>query len=245
MSALLASLTLLLAAAYSGAQQNPCHGNNLTYVGHSTACDQYYACDFDGTPSPVRTCPNGMAFYQDPANINEADYCIFHNRVDCQGLGLTLAEPITVGFCEYLNGYFPDPAACDVYYLCEEGEATRYQCGPGLAYDTSSGICDWADKVASCAAQRETALVQSGFVCPDVLPGTSGSFTRHPHPEDCRQYFVCFDLVPREYGCPIGTVFQIGSLDGQGNCASPDQVPGCEDYYGEVDVAAIQLAALQ
>ena len=55
---------------------------------------------------------------------------------------------------------------------------------------------------------------------------TAGSFSRHPHDEDCRQFYVCLDGIAREYGCPIGTVFQIGLSDGVGECSDPADVPG-------------------
>lgn len=69
--------------------------------------------------------------------------------------------------------------------------------------------------------------MQQDFVCP--APGelaATGSFSRHAHPNDCRQYFICIDGVAREYGCPIGTVFQIGDTDGLGKCEDPEFVPG-------------------
>lgn len=69
--------------------------------------------------------------------------------------------------------------------------------------------------------------VAGGFSCP--APGevtNSGTFSRHPHPEDCRKYYICLEGTPREYGCPIGTVFKIGDADGTGNCEDPEDVPG-------------------
>lgn len=69
--------------------------------------------------------------------------------------------------------------------------------------------------------------VANGFACP--APGevaNAGSFSRHPHPEDCRKYYICLEGVAREYGCPIGTVFKIGDADGTGNCEDPEDVPG-------------------
>ena len=71
------------------------------------------------------------------------------------------------------------------------------------------------------------AELHQGFTCPaSGALVAKGSFSRHAHPDDCRQYYVCFDEVPREYGCPIGTVFQIGNEDGFGQCADPELVPG-------------------
>ena len=75
---------------------------------------------------------------------------------------------------------------------------------------------------------------QGGFKCPP--PGNNpnpGTFSRHAHPEDCRKYYVCLDNSPREYGCPIGTVFKIGADEYSGQCQDPEGVEGCENYYGD------------
>ena len=46
------------------------------------------------------------------------------------------------------------------------------------------------------------------FSCPE---GTAqGTFTKHAHPLDCRQFFLCIGGVPREQGCPLGEVFSSG-----------------------------------
>lgn len=66
------------------------------------------------------------------------------------------------------------------------------------------------------------------FQCPSDR--TLGVFSKHAHPADCRQYFVCIAGVPREYGCPLGTVFSA-----EGVCADPKEVPECEKYYGDLE----------
>lgn len=69
--------------------------------------------------------------------------------------------------------------------------------------------------------------VAGGFTCPaSTEGGNSGSFSRHAHPDDCRKYYICLEGVPREYGCPIGTVFKIGDAEGTGNCEDPEDVVG-------------------
>ena len=41
----------------------------------------------------------------------------------------------------------------------------------------------------------------------------------------CRQYYLCIGGVPREYGCPLGAVFNIGSGNGvDGECSDPELV---------------------
>ncbi len=71
-------------------------------------------------------------------------------------------------------------------------------------------------------------------MCPDQKNNPNpGTFSRHAHPEDCRKYFVCLDGNPREYGCPIGTVYKIGSDQFSGQCEDPEGVDGCQNYYGD------------
>lgn len=69
--------------------------------------------------------------------------------------------------------------------------------------------------------------VANGFNCPAGGEVTiTNTFSRHPHPDDCRKYYVCLEGTAREYGCPIGTVFKIGDQEGTGNCEDPEDVPG-------------------
>ena len=76
------------------------------------------------------------------------------------------------------------------------------------------------------------------FQCPrDSSPGV---FTKHAHPADCRQYFLCIGGVPREYGCPLGTVFDVGTGTGvDGKCTDPEDVPECSSYYEGQDLGDI------
>ena len=52
--------------------------------------------------------------------------------------------------CPRLYGIFPDDGKCDTFWNCWNGEASRYQCSPGLAYDRESRVCMWADQVPEC-----------------------------------------------------------------------------------------------
>lgn len=42
------------------------------------------------------------------------------------------------------------------------------------------------------------------------------------------------------YGCELGTVFNLDTL----NCDDPENVVGCEDYYGELDIKGLKKAQL-
>jgi len=208
---------------------------------HHIACDQYWKCE-NSVPI-LKQCGNGLAFQDtDPDYLKEE--CDYIYNVQC-GERHELEPPIPTEHCDYQHGVFPDFTSCSVFYSCWAGEATKYDCGPGLAYDRTSRICTWKDQVDECAQQRADENELAGIACP--APGVAsvvGAFSRHAHNDDCRQFFVCFDGVPRQYGCPIGKVFQIGSAEGTGECTDPELVPGCEDYYGEADIISLKTQGL-
>lgn len=58
--------------------------------------------------------------------------------------------PIPTTHCSRLYGIFADENKCDVFWNCWNGEASRYQCSPGLAYDREARVCMWADQVPEC-----------------------------------------------------------------------------------------------
>jgi hypothetical protein len=98
----------------------------------------------------------------------------------------------------------------------------------------------WADQVPECKVTE----TEGGFKCPNPKDNPNpGTFSRHAHPDDCRKYYICLDNSPREYGCPIGTVYQIGSDVFSGQCTDPEGVEGCENYYGD-DLKGIRKSEL-
>merc|ERR1711936_1007150 len=128
---------------------------------------------------------------------------------------------------------FADPDDCTAFYNCMDGFSNRHMCAPGLAFDREDRVCKWADQVQECKKQKEEAG-EGEFVCPQKY--TVGIFTKHASPTDCRQYFVCISGTAREYGCPLGTVFQITNDDpSDGKCADPEEVDECRNYYGDLD----------
>ena len=144
-----------------------------------------------------------------------------------------LEPPISTDHCPRLYGTFADPEDCGVFWKCQDGKANRYNCPPGLAYDQVTRGCKWADQVPECASPVVVVDEEGGeFQCP--RDATAGTFTKHPHPADCRLYFLCMNGQPRELGCPVGEVFSSGSGNGiDGKCTGPEEVPECRDYYGD------------
>ena len=73
-------------------------------------------------------------------------------------------EPaISAPHCPRLYGIFADESKCDVFWNCWNGEASRYQCSPGLAYDREARVCMWADQVPECK-------VEGGYSDKKILP---------------------------------------------------------------------------
>lgn len=127
-----------------------------------------------------------------------------------------------------------------MFYKCINGKANKYECPPGLAYDKIEKGCKWADQVPECKSVLLTIDGQNEeFKCPR---SAVGAFTKHAHPADCRQYFVCISGVPREYGCPLGTVFSIGNDEFSGKCTDPTEVVDCKNYYGNLEFNTIKIS---
>ncbi|KAK4025488.1 hypothetical protein OUZ56_014554 [Daphnia magna] len=207
------------------------------FFAHDISCDKYWKC-VDGVAT-LEVCGNGLAF-DDTDPKNNRENCDYVYNIEC-GDRLELEPPISTPHCPSLHGVFPDETKCDVFWSCWNGEASRYQCAPGLAYSRESRVCTWADQVANCKQEE----VGNGFICPVTGDVATGAFSRHAHPEDCRQYYVCMNGNAREYGCPLGTVFKIGLDDQSGFCADPEEVEGCADYYGTLDLNSLRNTEVQ
>lgn len=235
MICLLASVLLVASYQVHGQREDFKCPDDYGFYPHSVSCDKYWKCD--NNVAELKTCGNGLAFDDtDPKYLKEN--CDYLHNVDCGARSQLEPAISTTPHCPRPYGIFPDDVKCDTFWNCWGGEASRYQCSPGLAYDRESRVCMWADQVPECKVEE----VANGFNCPAAgeLLASVGSFSRHAHPDDCRKYYICLEGTPREYGCPIGTVFKIGDSDGSGSCENPEDVPRCEDYYGDVDLKALR-----
>ena len=205
---------------------------------HLYSCDKYWACT-DGQ-AEQRTCGNGLGFL-DTDETFTLEQCAELHLVEC-GERTELEPPISSPHCPRAWGTYEDEEDCSVFWVCQAGKANRYECPPGLAYDKESRGCRWADQVAECSSLTRVLDQEGGqFQCPQSAPGV---FTKHAHPADCRQYFLCISGVPREYGCPLGTVFNTGTGNGaDGECSDPEVVPECREYYGDKEFDARELSS--
>jgi len=196
--------------------------DSFGFYSHHKSCDKYWACE-NGTAT-LKLCGNGLVF-DDTDSLREN--CAYPFSVEC-GSRSDLEPPISTPNCPRLYGIFSHPTNCRVFYSCWNGEGSKYECPPGLAYDDNQRVCVWADLVERC----DQLEVAEGFVCPDPAEVEQpGHYTRHAHPTDCRKFYVCIEGVARPYGCSFGNVFNVDSLQ----CDEPENVTGCEKYYGDID----------
>ena len=205
------------------------------YYPHLFSCDRYWKC-LEGQAS-LETCGNGLAFADlDPTFTTEN--CDYIYNVDC-GNRTELEPAISAPNCPRLYGTFPDSDDCTAFYNCRNGLANRYNCAPGLAFDPEDRVCKWADQVDVCKKMMNDEEKEKIFTCPQT--STRGIYSKHAHPEDCRQYFVCISGSAREYGCPLGSVFKITTSGEDGVCADPADVPECKNYYGDLEFQPEEL----
>jgi len=196
------------------------------YYPHLYSCDKYWAC-IDGV-AELRTCGNGLAFI-DTDEEYKLEQCEELHLVEC-GQRTELEPPISTPNCPRLWGTYADLEDCGVFWKCQDGKANRYECPPGLAYSTEGHTCLWISEVPECSFNTIPIGETEEFACPLDTP--AGAFTKHPHPLDCRQFFLCIGGVPREQGCPLGEVFDAGTGSGiDGKCTDPENVPECAEYY--------------
>lgn len=195
---------------------------------HLISCDKYWYCQ-DGVKE-LKTCGNGLGFLDNDETFT-LEQCAELHLVEC-GARTELEPAVSTTNCPRLFGTFADAQSCSIFYKCIDGKANRYECPPGLAFDQVERGCKWADEVPECKAVNiQIDGENEEFKCPR---SAVGAFTKHAHPADCRQYFVCIAGVPREYGCPLGTVFD-GKDEISGKCTDPAEVPDCKNYYGELE----------
>nr|XP_015905191.1 serine/arginine repetitive matrix protein 2 isoform X1 [Parasteatoda tepidariorum] len=189
-------------------------------------CDKYYECR-NGT-AVENLCNDGLAFNE--ASAPKYLRCDSLRDVDCNSRP-ELQKPRPTENCPRRYGLFPHETDCTKFWNCVDGTATEVQCPPGLTYNDERATCDWADLVKT-SCKTEDLL---GFTCPE---GTEfdlqdGVFTRYPHPDNCQLHFTCIKgedglRRPRMLSCNEGLVYDpVSSF-----CARPENVPGCEDFYG-------------
>jgi len=231
-------LGVVVAASSQVIDDFECPDEFVGFYPHLDSCDKYWYCE--DLRAELKTCGNGLAFVDEGIKTDEPTYsleqCNEYHLVEC-GDRSTLEPPISAPNCPRLFGTYADVEDCGVFWKCDNGVSSKYNCGPGLAYDTVQHVCTWADQVAECSSP-EIVIDDSGkvFTCP--ADPSAGIYTKHSNPGSCRDYFLCIDGTPREYGCPLGTVFYDPNGAGtDGKCISPEDDPtDCRSYYDNQDI---------
>ncbi|XP_022225336.1 protein obstructor-E [Drosophila obscura] len=196
-------------------------------------CDKFHVCE-DNVPK-ARLCPDGLVFDPQNRKFNKCDQPF---NVDCEDR-TELQEPKSSKYCPRKNGFFahPDPAVCNIFYNCIEGDALETKCTVGLHFDEYSGTCVWPDTAKRENCNPEQRMSETGFECPKDQPKTDDrgqvvTHPKYPHPTDCQKFYVCLNGEdPRDLGCQLGEVYN----DSTEMCDAPENVPGCEDWYKDVD----------
>lgn len=199
-------------------------------------CDKYYECD-DGIATE-KLCPDGLVFDQGIRLKNKCDQPF---NVDCGKRELLQPPKGTNEKCPRKNGFFahPNPAVCNVFFNCIDGDAIEIKCTPGLHFDEYKGTCDWPEGAGREGCQTAEELANEDvdtFRCPSTSTkynDDKGQTVAHPkyaHETDCQKFYVCLNGIDkRPLGCPAGQVYN----DQTEMCDAPENVPGCEDWYKE------------
>ncbi|XP_055683829.1 protein obstructor-E [Lutzomyia longipalpis] len=223
------AITALIASA--SAQNFKCPPKDGQYE-DPVQCDKFYECT-DGQ-AVMKLCPDGLVFDPTIRKINKCDQPF---NVDC-GDRTELQPPKGNHICPRRNGFFahPDPAVCNVFYNCIEGEYTEITCTAGLHFDEYTGTCVWPNTAQRQGCQDKSKELKDGFTCPkEQSVDSTGQTVAHPkyaHPTDCQRFYVCLNGVePRDLGCQIGEVYNEETQ----RCDAPENVPGCEDWYATSD----------
>jgi len=228
-----ASAAVAAAAPQAGGGFN-CIDNGI--FPHATQCDIYYDCT-NGIATE-HYCPDGLAYDR---TGRKCDYPFLTSIEDCDYLNANNMQATVGGTleCPRQNGYFihEDETNCREYYWCTAGVPTKLKCNEGLYFDEFRGNCHWAfEGFRSGCVVRQNTRLEDGFVCPNNTQlATNGQNLDHPRyadEADCRIFYICKNgNEPEKSGCPEGLVFNDVALI----CDDPAQVPGCENYYGDLD----------
>jgi len=119
------------------------------------------------------------------------------------GLQPLTEPPISTPNCPRLYGIFAHPTNCRIFYSCWNGEGSKYECPPGLAYDNQQRFCVWADLVERC----DQLEVAEGFVCPDPAEVEQPGTTRATRIPPTAASFTCASRASRALTAAASATF--------------------------------------
>ena len=121
--------------------------------------------------------------------------------------------------CPEPNGLFADPEQCDLYYVCEDGQAQPELCDDGLLFDDSrrnKEQCKLPHGV-DCGAREFVQEPQAGI--DPRCPRANGIFD-HEDPEECGKFYLCDKGVAHEMPCVSTLNFDVAI----GSCVRPTEL---------------------
>ncbi|KAJ8970586.1 hypothetical protein NQ314_001119 [Rhamnusium bicolor] len=110
--------------------------------------------------------------------------------------------------------FFPNPDDCSEYWQCYEGNKQLMKCPEHFVWNEELGYCDYSANV-DCQGRTPgpdttispgsttTVLTTTPRWSPDPLcPYPSEDIIFYPNPDDCSQYYECFEGSKRLMSCP-------------------------------------------
>jgi len=121
------------------------------YYGKPGGCENYYRC-VNGEETKEK-CPDGLVF--DPA-LGVCNFINFYP--EC----IDNDDESSDAYCSDGSGIHVDPATCEAYQ-CVNGIVMEVSCGPSLAFNPETGLCDWQTNFPVCVPEETTPVVSSTF----------------------------------------------------------------------------------
>ncbi|KAG8197428.1 hypothetical protein JTE90_014913 [Oedothorax gibbosus] len=124
-----------------------------------------------------------------------------YNGLKSQAVNTDLSQD-SVFACPSLEGRFPHPKECGLFFECHSGYPQLMKCAKYQLYDEQKQICR-LECLVDCKRkeQMEQELDQDkSYKCPDIF----GSFE---HSTFCWKYYICVQNIPTLFKCPNGTLY--------------------------------------
>jgi len=116
-----------------------CESFQLSSFCYDNTCTKYVLCYY-GKPV-LRQCQDGLQYN------NRTDRCDFPEYVDC------VANDCSATFQPEDIIYLASKASCTKYFVCSDGYPWEQECAPGLAYNPTLRLCDFAKNVNCSVSQ--------------------------------------------------------------------------------------------
>ncbi|CRL07705.1 CLUMA_CG020659, isoform A, partial [Clunio marinus] len=167
-----------------------CPGSGVSVHIHPFSCTRYFMC-FDGWLIN-RTCSPGLFFSRSQMR------CVRRSESDCR---------LDVDSCPADDDppnvvFLPDQEDCQKYFVCHQGNALEWDCGPTLHWDPNDNWCI-REEESDCEPSYPLPDVKD-IECPD---DTESDIIFLPHPDECQFYFICIDGESTLVRCGRYTLF--------------------------------------